>query len=212
MKLCLKCKTEKDFSSFAKDKTREDNLYVYCKECVHKIYKSKYIPLKENILWQKALEEGNKRCTSCNKNKLLSDFDKANNRKDGVQSFCKECSRYKQKAYERERKKLDITYKLKHNLRTRFQRSFKKGYKSGSAVRDLGCTMDQLKDWLERQFDSTMSWDNYGRGKNKWNIDHEYPLDLIDLNNRPHLVPVLHYTNLQPMWNIDNRKKSNLLI
>lgn len=72
--------------------------------------------------------------------------------------------------------------------------------------------MDQLKDWLERQFDSNMSWDNYGRGKNKWNIDHEYPLDLIDLNNRIQLLPVLHYTNLQPMWNIDNRKKSNLLI
>jgi hypothetical protein len=58
-----------------------------------------------------------------------------------------------------------------------------------------------------------MSWDNYGRksGNVFWEIDHILPINyqnptLDDVKAR------LHYTNCQPMWADDNRKKSNLFV
>jgi len=54
-----------------------------------------------------------------------------------------------------------------------------------------------------------MSWENYGNKKGQWSIDHEYPLSLVDLTKRELMLPVVHYTNLQPMWHEDNVLKSN---
>ena len=52
-----------------------------------------------------------------------------------------------------------------------------------------------------------MTWDNWGNGKGKWNIDHKIPLSAFDLVNLEQLSQACHYTNLQPMWAKDNLKK-----
>ena len=52
---------------------------------------------------------------------------------------------------------------------------------------------------------TTGNWENYG----EWHIDHKYPLSKVDLTDREQLLRVCHYTNLQPSWAIDNRKKGN---
>lgn len=54
-----------------------------------------------------------------------------------------------------------------------------------------------------------MTWDNYGKGREKWSIDHIIPLTKIDLSNIEEFKKVNHFTNLQPLWNIDNIRKSN---
>ena len=50
MKTCPKCKTDKPFSDFHKDKTRSDDVQCYCKDCSSKRSKESYDPLKRKVL------------------------------------------------------------------------------------------------------------------------------------------------------------------
>ena len=103
------------------------------------------------------------------------------------------------------RTRTDIGYKLAHNLRDRLRTAVKREYKVGSAVRDLGCTVEYLKQHIESQFESGMSWDNYGQFG--WHIDHIKPLDSFDLTNRSQLLQACNYTNLRPLWWNENLSK-----
>lgn len=107
--------------------------------------------------------------------------------------------------YRREKRKNDINFKLKQSLRNRLWCALKGNFKSGSAIRDLGCTIEELKQHLESQFQSRMSWENYGlKG---WHIDHIKSLASFDLTDRKQLLEAVHYTNLQPLWVTENLKK-----
>lgn len=114
------------------------------------------------------------------------------------------------KVYARTRRGTDIQFRLTRNLRSRLYKAIRSGYKSGSAVRDLGCTIDELKIHLEKQFLPRMTWDNWSR--DGWHIDHNVPLDFFDLDDRKQLLQACHYTNLQPMWAEENIRKSNKIM
>jgi len=75
----------------------------------------------------------------------------------------------------------------------------------GSAVNDLGCTIDELKARLESPFQPGMTWDNWGLYG--WHIDHIIPLASFNLEDREQFLKVNHYTNLQPLWCDDNWEK-----
>jgi len=100
--------------------------------------------------------------------------------------------------------------KLSNALRARIRDAVGGKCKAGSAVRDLGCTPDQLVEHIESLWKPGMSWNNYGyRG---WHIDHIRPLALFDLTNREQFLIAAHYTNLQPLWaeeNLTKGKKEN---
>lgn len=104
-----------------------------------------------------------------------------------------------------ERMKSNSTRKLKADLRSRLNRAIRGSYKSGSAVSDLGCSIEHLKKYLESKFLPGMTWGN--RGQDGWHIDHIIPLSHFDLSDREQLKKACHYTNLQPMWAIDNIRK-----
>jgi hypothetical protein len=110
-------------------------------------------------------------------------------------------------SYNKKRTQCDPTYKLSRNLRTRLNSAIRKHLKTGSAVKDLGCTIEFLKSYLESLWQPGMSWDNYG--KYGWHIDHIKPLASFDLTDREELLKACHYTNLQPLWAVDNLKKSD---
>jgi hypothetical protein len=48
-----------------------------------------------------------------------------------------------------------------------------------------------------------MCWDNQG----KWHIDHIIPLS--SGKTEDDIIKLCHYTNLQPLWAIDNMKKGS---
>lgn len=99
----------------------------------------------------------------------------------------------------------DLSFKLKEVLRTRLSKAVRRDTKSGSAIKDLGCSISFFKKYLESKFEPGMTWGNYG--PKGWHIDHVKPLDSFDLTNRNQLLEACHYTNLQPLWWRDNIKK-----
>lgn len=113
----------------------------------------------------------------------------------------------KRNRYLQNRCSTNIQYKLAKNLRSRLNMAILKNCKSGSAVKDLGCTIDELKIYLENKFQSGMTWDNWTI--NGWHIDHIKPLSSFDLTDRNQFLQACHYTNLQPLWAKDNLSKSD---
>lgn len=107
--------------------------------------------------------------------------------------------------------KNNINAKLAKILRIRLRLSLKdKPHKS--VLKYLGCSLSELKVHLELQFEEDMTWDNYGsysKHIKRWNIDHIKPLSKFDLSNEEELAKACHYTNLRPMWAIDNLIKNN---
>ena len=105
--------------------------------------------------------------------------------------------------YSRKRYNTDVSYRLVCVLRSRLRAAIRNNVKTGSAVRDLGCSIDALKLHIEKQFQSGMSWDNWG----KWQIDHIVPLSKFDLTNKEQIEKACHFSNLQPLWSKDNQSK-----
>lgn len=69
----------------------------------------------------------------------------------------------------------------------------------------VGCSYEQLVEHLESQFVEGMTWENYGlRG---WHIDHIKPVCSFDHTDTDEVRECWHYSNLQPLWAIDNWKK-----
>lgn len=82
--------------------------------------------------------------------------------------------------------------------------------KAGATVDLIGCSIAELQLHIASKFQPGMSWANHGR--NGWHIDHVVPCSLFDLTDIEQQKKCFHYTNLQPLWAIDNIKKSNKLI
>ena len=107
----------------------------------------------------------------------------------------------------RKRRKGIPKERLARALRGRIRDALAGKFRAGSPVRDLGCTLDELVAHIEAQWTEGMSWDTYGqRG---WHIDHIKPLASFDLTDRGQFLEAAHYTNLQPLWAIDNLKKGH---
>lgn len=100
------------------------------------------------------------------------------------------------------RRTVDINYKLSSNLRSRLSKAIGRNQKTCSAVRDLGCSLEDFKEHLKSKWQLGMTWSNYG--KNGWHIDHIVPISRFDLENPEELKKACHYTNLQPLWWRDN--------
>ena len=112
--------------------------------------------------------------------------------------------------YESKKKKEDVQYKLKCNLRSRLYSALKNNQKSGSAIKDLGCNIQELKSHIEVLFKDGMSWKNWTN--NGWHIDHKKPLSSFNLSQREEFLKAVNFKNLQPMWATDNIIKSNKII
>ncbi len=170
-----------------------------------------------------------KTCNKCHFPKPISEFSKRKESPDGLQYCCKECNRkrcnkwswghrnhikdYQKQSkfhnwrneYLKNRRETDVEFKLSQNLRRRLNHILRGNVKCGSAVGDLGCTIDEFKRYIEGKFGGGMSWDNYG----EWHLDHIIPLSKFKLEDRQQLLIACNYTNYQPLWGKDNMSKSN---
>jgi hypothetical protein len=107
--------------------------------------------------------------------------------------------------YQAKREKRDPCYKISRYLRKRLASALQDNAKVGSAVNDLGCSVEELKTYLESKFQPGMTWDNWS--PDGWHIDHVKPLICFNLTDPSQYKQACHYTNLQPLWAVDNLKK-----
>ena len=182
---------KKDYRETNRDKiaNQKKDYYQKNKEKIKISKKSSYQNNKEKI------QAGQKKWRDANKNKIKAYF------KDNRDIL---------NEYHRNRNRTNMQYKLTKTLRSRLHQAIKEDQKTGSAIHDLGCTIDELKIYLESKFQEGMSWDNWSY--EGWHIDHIKPLASFDLTDRNQLLQACHYTNLQPLWAKDNIAKSDKII
>jgi hypothetical protein len=107
--------------------------------------------------------------------------------------------------YAANKRKIDINFKLLSVIRIRLFMALKRNSKSSNTAELLGCSIQELKNHLEKQFKPGMSWDNHG--VHGWHIDHIIPCCNFNLSNPEEQKKCFHYTNLQPLWAEDNLRK-----
>lgn len=108
--------------------------------------------------------------------------------------------------YRKKRREIDNEFKLLCNIRNHINQFLRSG-KINKTIQYLGCSVKELKNHLESNFKPGMTWENYGR--NGWHIDHIFPLSKVDMTCKTEIKNALNYKNLQPLWALENLKKSN---
>ncbi len=189
---CVECRTE----------SSPHQARGLCKKCSGRNYARKKIGFVHQK-WSRHYSN----CIECNSIENLYSS-------KGMCTKCYSKYRYKNPDYLRKKAEYhkrksaeDIQFKLRSRLRSRLRMAITSKQKKGSAIRDLGCSVPELKIYLESKFQSGMNWDNWSR--NGWHIDHIIPLDSFDLTKQEELKRAVHYTNLQPLWAKENISKSN---
>jgi len=104
-----------------------------------------------------------------------------------------------------ERRKKDPAFKILTILRGRIRQALKGYNKSDLTVKLLGCSIEEFWIHLEKKFTRGMTRENHG----EWHVDHIIPCASFDLSKPEEQVKCFHYTNLQPLWAIDNLKKGD---
>lgn len=110
------------------------------------------------------------------------------------------------RTYVAKRKKESVQFRIRIRLRKRICAALNRKPKSLSAVKDLGCTIVELKKYLESKFKPGMTWDNWSH--KGWHIDHIIPLCSFDLTDPLQFLKAVHFSNLQPLWAHENLVKS----
>ena len=101
----------------------------------------------------------------------------------------------------------NLNHKIAMRLRNRLNQALNGETKYCSAVDDLGCTVEELKLYLESKFKPGMGWDNWTT--DGWHIDHRKPLAAFDLADPAQQLEACHYSNLQPLWAEENLSKGD---
>ena len=68
-----------------------------------------------------------------------------------------------------------------------------------------GCSKNDLLKHLESKFTEGMTFENYG----EWHIDHIRPCASFNLEDPEEQKKCFHWTNLQPLWALDNIRKGD---
>ena len=82
-----------------------------------------------------------------------------------------------------------------------------RGQKNGVATITLiGYPISELRDHLEKQFTSEMSWESYG---SYWSIDHIIPMSMFDHSDPEQIKKCWSLSNLRPLTISENSRKGN---
>jgi len=178
MKICLKCEKERPIDDFGKKSNSPDGRRSRCKDCSSKQQKAHRLTESYKTI--------------------------ARNYQAKYQVDYRMTHKEREKIVRKRRLAANLNFRLACNLRSRLSNALR-GAKAGSAIHDLGCSVNDLRLWLERQFQPGMSWENYGL--HGWHIDHVKALSKFDLSDRSQIKAANHFTNLQPLWAEDNLRK-----
>ena len=214
-KKCIKCGEVKPYSEFHKKSGSSDGYRSKCKEC-RKIPSQQYYQKNKDKIKKRTTEYNRnnrgKHRTSCRKyHHAHNEIEKQRHREYYLENKtkCIEDAR----ALKFKRYHTDIKFKLSHCISESMRRALFSN-KDGVHWETLtGYSAGELKRHLERQFKDGMNWENHGKGRGKWHIDHIIPMSVFNFTNIRHadFKRCWALSNLQPMWAEDNSKKGNKL-
>lgn len=110
------------------------------------------------------------------------------------------------------RRKNDPLSKSKTMLRLRMRSCMKKirrRRKDPNYLSFLGCSEEQFRSYIQLHWQPGMTWHNYGRGRNKWVLDHTIPL--YSAKCEADVYSLFNFTNIRPMWDSYNALKKHRL-
>lgn len=191
MKKCSKCEIEKELSEFKR--------YSVCIDC-NKILNKEYNDSRKEKM--KVYYQENKEFFKYKAKEYYQenkDYITVRNKK-----YQKE-NRENRNNYINNRKKYDNLFRLSILIRKLIWISINKmGYKKNSKTNNiLGCTFDDFKSHIEKQFKEGMTWENHG----EWHLDHKTPVSWAETEEQ--IYELNKYTNFQPLWAKDNLSKGN---
>ena len=209
---CKECKN--DYEKLRKSKFTETK-----KEEEKQKSQEYYKKIKENVAEIVIDNTETKICSVCNDNKTLDEYFVAKC-KGTIRAACKECLSKDRKEYYQANKKqinkqtsdykvarckVDPEFKILKTLRTRLWHALKnqKADKKYRTKQLTGCELPFLKGYLEAKFVEGMTWENHG----EWHLDHIKPCCSFDLKDDEEQKKCFHYTNLQPLWAVENLSK-----
>ena len=234
-KKCRVCRKEKPLTDFYyrkdSEKYRED-----CKKCFNEKRKKQGKEWRKNntgkikeyhrkyyIENKKDIDKKNREWSKNNREKENKQKRKWREKnKDKVKGYCKRWKERngeyfkrpefieKERMRNRERRKNPI-FRLNQNLSRNINYSLKSKSLSKNGrkwEKILGYTTQDLKEHLEKQFLSGITWENYG---SKWHVDHIIPKDFFQFKSTDDVEFKYCWSlnNLQPLWGPENIRKSN---
>lgn len=107
----------------------------------------------------------------------------------------------------REKIATDPQFAISLRVRNRVRKALLKvgAVKSKKTMELLGCSFEFLKEHIESRFKDGMSWEN----RSSFHIDHIRPLASFDLTDPEQQKIACHWSNLQPLYPIENIRKSD---
>jgi polyribonucleotide nucleotidyltransferase len=182
MKTCIKCGKNPKHSTLSICRSCRKEYNTLNKEQIKRYNKSRYEKDKPEIL-KKIRSYHSKHKTEIKEYQQL--WFKEN--KDRINQF----SRTKYNS--------NIEFKIKLLLRGTLlsKLKIKNASKYSSSLKLVGCTIEELRSYLEKQFLPEMTWENHG---SIWEIDHILPCASFDLTKEEEQKKCFHYTNLQPLF------------
>ena len=176
-KVCSKCNEEKTLNRFQFRKDR-GNYATICKDCQNTYRRNYYINNPE-----------------------------AKIKRQNYRKIWNRENREKRNEFKQNKIHNDENFKISHNVRSRLNRALKSqnASKSEHTFDLIGCSINELNDWLEFTKPYFIPDDYEG----KLHIDHFKPLTIFDLNDPNQLKEACHWTNLRYLTLEQNLKKSN---
>jgi hypothetical protein len=101
----------------------------------------------------------------------------------------------------------DPAWRMKKIIKQGLRRMLKGLSRHRKAEEYIGCSRAEMVKHIEAQFEKWMTWNNWGIGPSKWQIDHIIPCDKFNGTSDIQLRQCWHWTNLRPMRaKLNNRK------
>jgi hypothetical protein len=115
-------------------------------------------------------------------------------------------TRARNNQYRKDRRRKDPAFSIRINLSSQLSHFVGGDRKAGPLMEILGMCLREFRVYLQGQFRSGMSWENYGR---VWHVDHIRPCASFDLTDHEQQKVCFRWDNLQPLFAKENLQKGD---
>jgi hypothetical protein len=208
IKICTSCKINKKETEF-------NPTFSICKVCQKEQKNERINNLSKDL-------PDDKDCIKCGLTQDIDQFRIGENvcstcttlklyewRKDNPDKFEKICKNQRMKPDYKEKQNKSKHERYHNNPIERIGRNYRQYLRDyifkDKITKDIDKIVDlpvtKLKDWLEYNFQSEMTWENYGTF---WNIDHVTPCSSFDLEDEEQLYECFSWKNTLPVYCKEN--------